>query len=182
MRSRRREEGGAGLPGLPQRIKHQSHSAAALTIIKMPQLKGDILYLRLFVSIKCIPQLLTHPEHRGGEAAGRPRANGNPIRFIKATGPALPETFNFAGVTSKESSLSTFASLNSPLALSGPSEHPRARGAVTDQLRGNSEPERGDERRSPPLQEDLLQHRKMDEISLSISFSDCFSFLPLCVR
>lgn len=65
VRSGRRGEG-AGLPGLPQRIKHQSHSAAALTIIKMPQLKGDILYLRLFVSIKCIPQLLTHPEHTGG--------------------------------------------------------------------------------------------------------------------
>lgn len=36
----------------------------------MPGLKGDIPYLRLFVSIKCIPQLLTHPEHTGGGGGG----------------------------------------------------------------------------------------------------------------
>lgn len=45
---------------IPERIKHQTHSAAPLTIIKMPRLKGDIPNLRLFVSIKCIPRLLTH--------------------------------------------------------------------------------------------------------------------------
>lgn len=150
----------------------------------MPQLKGDIPYLRLFVSIKCILQLLTHPERTGGGGGGvgRGGVNGNSIYFITATGPALPETFNFAGVTSKETSLSTFGSFNSQLAGTGPSEDPWARGAVTDELRGNSETERGDERRSPPLQKDLLQRCKMDEISRCIAFSDCFSFLPLCVR
>lgn len=50
--------GGRGCAaGVPERIKHQTHSAAPLTIIKMPRLKGDIPNLRLFVSIKCIPGL-----------------------------------------------------------------------------------------------------------------------------
>lgn len=59
--------------GFPKRMKHQSHSAATLTIIKRTRLKGDIPYLRLFVPIKCIPPLLTHPEHtrRGGGAEGK---------------------------------------------------------------------------------------------------------------
>lgn len=55
-------------------------------------------------------------------------ANGNSIYFITATGPALPETFNFAGVTSKETSLSTFGSFNSQLAGTGPSAGPRVLG------------------------------------------------------
>lgn len=51
--------GGEGIQ-LPERIKHQVLSAAPLTIIKMPRLKGDIPNLRLFVSIKRVPQLVTH--------------------------------------------------------------------------------------------------------------------------
>lgn len=41
------------------RMKHQVHSATSLTIIKMLRLKGDILNLRLFVSIKRV-----YREHR----------------------------------------------------------------------------------------------------------------------
>lgn len=62
---------------IPERIEHETHSAAALTIIKMPRLKGDIPNLRLFVTIKRIPGLLTHsrasltgPMHYGGGGGG----------------------------------------------------------------------------------------------------------------
>ena len=77
---------------IPERIKHQTHSAAPLTIIKMPRLKGDIPNLRLFVSIKCIPRLLTHshppPSQEQCVKEGRvPRGNGNSIHFTKPTGP-----------------------------------------------------------------------------------------------
>lgn len=71
-----------------------------------------------------------------------------------------------------------------PVCSDRPSEHPGARKAVMDELRGNSEIERGEERRSPP-RKDLLQGCRMDEISLCISFSDCFSFrssCPSCVK
>lgn len=85
---------------------------------------------------------------------GVPRVNGNSIHFIKPTGPTIPETFNFAGVTSKETflspPLSTFASFNSPVCSDRPL--PSTRGpakAVMDEHRGNSEIERGEERRSP---------------------------------
>lgn len=57
-----------------------------------------------------------------------PRVNGNSIHFIKPTGPTIPETFNFAGVTSKETFLSPLRlpSPHSipPFALTGPSEAP----------------------------------------------------------
>lgn len=51
--------------------QYAGRSEAALTIIKRARLKGDIPYLRLFVPIKCIPPLLTHPEHAGGRRRRR---------------------------------------------------------------------------------------------------------------
>lgn len=91
------------------RNKASNPLRAPLTIIKMPRLKGDIPNLRLFVSIKSIPALLspsrpscTHQciTGRAGAVAEVSRVNGNSIHFIKPTGPTIPETFNFAGVTS----------------------------------------------------------------------------------
>lgn len=107
--------------GIPERIKHQTHSAAPLTIIKMPRLKGDIPNLRLFVSIKCIPRLWLirgPPLQEQCIKEGVARVNGNSIHFIKPTGPTIPETFNFASVTSKETFLS-------PLCLPSPHSIPR---------------------------------------------------------
>lgn len=68
-----------------------------------------------------------------------------------------------------------------PVCSDRPSEHPGARKAVMDELRGNSEIERGEERRSPLPSKRFTSACKMDEISLCISFSDCFSFRSFCL-
>lgn len=53
----------------------------------MPELKGDIPNLRLFVSIKCILWLLTHSHclYCKNNTLRMSRANGNSIPFIKAS-------------------------------------------------------------------------------------------------
>lgn len=136
---------------IPGRIRHQTHSAAPRTIIKMPRLKGDIPNLRLFVSIKHVAQLLARwrslPYRNNALRSWVSRVNGNSIRFIKPTGPTIPETFNFASVTSTETFLSTFGSFNSLVALAGlgaPGGPKRRYGWAPRQFRN-----RGEERRSP---------------------------------
>lgn len=73
-------------------MKHQVHSVAPLTIIKMPGLKGDIPNLRLFVSIKRATQERRRPYTTNTlrrdvcvRGQGRCWVNGNSIHFIKLT-------------------------------------------------------------------------------------------------
>lgn len=72
-----------------------------------------------------------------------------------------------------------------PVCSDRPSLHQGARKAVMDELRGNSEIEREEKSRSPLPSKRFTSGCKMDEISLCISFSDCFSsrsFCLLCVK
>lgn len=87
----------------------------------MPELKGDIPNLRLFVSIKCILWLLTHSHclRCKNNTLRMSRANGNSIPFIKASRRYLSLSFSQSDLRGDVyPALSLVLSLNSGLAFS----------------------------------------------------------------